>query len=130
MPQYTAASLVLENRALAGPDSLYSLPTSASQEDHNANAMTAARHAYEIVTNTRQVLAIELYTAARAIDLRLREHPDLQPGKGTQAAQHIIRQHVPYHRHGQRTARGRPIPGRIQSQLQVADEPVSSTAAS
>ncbi|MFL7812864.1 MAG: histidine ammonia-lyase [Anaerolineales bacterium] len=96
MPQYTAASLVLENRALAGPDSLYSLPTSASQEDHNANAMTAARHAYEIVTNTRQVLAIELYTAARAIDLRLREHPDLQPGKGTQAAQHIIRQHVPY----------------------------------
>ncbi len=96
MPQYTAASLVLENRALAGPDSLYSLPTSASQEDHNANAMTAARHTFEIITNTRYVLAIELYTAARAIDLRLRAHPDLQPGKGTQAAHQIIRNHVPY----------------------------------
>ncbi|MEJ2446954.1 MAG: histidine ammonia-lyase [Anaerolineales bacterium] len=96
MPQYTAASLVLENRSLAGPDSLYSLPTSASQEDHNANAMTAARHAYEIVANTSQVLAIELYTAARAIDLRLREHPELQPGKGSRAAHRIIRQHVPY----------------------------------
>lgn len=96
MPQYTAASLVLENRALAGPDSLYSLPTSASQEDHNANAMTAARHAYEIVTNMRHVLAIELYTAARAIDLRLREHPGLQPGAGTGIAHRIIRQHVPY----------------------------------
>lgn len=96
MPQYTAASLVLENRALAGPDSLYSLPTSASQEDHNANAMTAARHAYQIITNTRQVLAIELYTAARAIDLRTREHPTLQPGAGTRTAQQIIRHHVPY----------------------------------
>ncbi|MEJ2411743.1 MAG: aromatic amino acid lyase, partial [Anaerolineales bacterium] len=96
MPQYTAASLVLENRSLAGPDSLYSLPTSASQEDHNANAMTAARHAYEIVANTSQVLAIELYTAARAIDLRLRAHPELQPGKGSRAAHRIIRQHVPY----------------------------------
>jgi histidine ammonia-lyase len=96
MPQYTAASLVLENRGLAGPDSLYSLPTSASQEDHNANSMTAARHAYEIVNNTRQVLAIELYTAARAIDLRLRDHPELQPGRGSGVAHRIIRQLVPY----------------------------------
>ncbi len=44
MPQYTAASLVLENQTLATPDSVHSLPTSAEQEDHNANAMTAARH--------------------------------------------------------------------------------------
>ncbi len=96
MPQYTAASLVLENRSLAGPDSLYSLPTSASQEDHNANAMTAARHTLEIVNNTRQILAIELYTAARALDLRLREHPDLEPGAGTRAAYNLLRKHVPY----------------------------------
>ncbi len=96
MPQYTAASLVLENRSLAGPDSIYSLPTSGSQEDHNANAMTASRHALQVVKNTRQVLAIELYTAARALDLRLRAHPDLSPGKGSAAAYRIIRDHVPY----------------------------------
>jgi len=96
MPQYTAASLVLENRTLASPDSIYSLPTSAAQEDHNANAMTAARHAYQVVSNTRHVLAIELYTAARALDLRLRLQPELEPGRGSMAAQQIIREKVPY----------------------------------
>lgn len=96
MPQYTAASLVLENRALASPDSIYSLPTSASQEDHNANAMTASRHALQVVNNTRHILAIELYTAARALDLRLRAHPELRPGKGSAAAHKIIRDKVPY----------------------------------
>ena len=96
MPQYTAASLVLENRALATPDSIYSLPTSASQEDHNANSMTASRHAYEIVQNTTHVLAIELYAAARALDLRLRQSPKLSPGVGTQAALEFIRKEIPY----------------------------------
>lgn len=96
MPQYTAASLVLENRSLASPDSIHSLPTSAAQEDHNANAMTAARHALQVVTNTRQILAIELYTAARALDLRLRLHPELRPGIGSAAAHQIIRDAVPY----------------------------------
>ena len=96
MPQYTAASLVLENRSLATPDSINSLPTSASQEDHNANAMTAARHSYQIIKNTRHVLAIELYTAARAMDLRLRDQPDSSPGIGTKAAHKSIRKVVPY----------------------------------
>jgi len=75
MPQYTAASLVLENQTLASPDSVRSLPTSAEQEDHNANSMTAARHTREIIRNTAHVLAIEVYTAARALDLRLRKNP-------------------------------------------------------
>lgn len=70
MPHYTAASLVLENQTLATPDSIRSLPTSADQEDHNANAMTAARHAFEILQNLRQILSIEIYTAVRAITLR------------------------------------------------------------
>ena len=96
MPQYTAASLVLENKALASPDSIHSLPTSAAQEDHNANAMTAARHTYETLQNTRHVLAIELYTAARALDLRLRQVPKLSPGIGTRAALEFIRKKVPY----------------------------------
>jgi histidine ammonia-lyase len=96
MPQYTAASLVLENQTLAGPDSVRSLPTSAEQEDHNANSMTAARHAREILTNTTHVLAIELYTAARALDLRLRELPAARLGQGTQIVYQRIRRAVAY----------------------------------
>jgi histidine ammonia-lyase len=97
MPHYTAAALVLENRSLASPDSIHSLPTSASQEDFNANAMTAARHALQVVRNTRHILAIELFAASRALDLRLRDRPELQPGAGVQAAYQIIRNLVPYH---------------------------------
>ncbi len=82
MPQYTAASLVLENQTLATPDSIRSLPTSAGQEDHNANAMTAARHTYEIIENLRQILSIEIYTAIRAIELRKRVS-DGELGEGT-----------------------------------------------
>ena len=82
MPQYTAASLVLENRSLASPDSTNSLPTSAEQEDHNANSMTAARHTRDIVSNTTHVIAIEIYTAARALDLRLRDTPEADLGQG------------------------------------------------
>jgi histidine ammonia-lyase len=96
MPQYTAASLVLENQTLAGPDSVRSLPTSAEQEDHNANSMTAARHASQILENTAHVLAIELYSAARAIDLRVRDRPDYCLGAGTQAVYQRLRQTVPY----------------------------------
>jgi histidine ammonia-lyase len=96
MPQYTAASLVLENQALALPDSVHNLPTSGDQEDHNANAMTAARHARQVIENTAHVLAIELYTAARALDLRLRSMPDAQLGSGTQATWKALRAEVPY----------------------------------
>src|SRR5690606_37216983 len=90
MPQYTAASLVLENQTLAHPDSVHSLPTSGEQEDHNANATTAARHARQIVLNTAHVIAIELYTAARALDLRLRQYPDARLGQGTQEAYSLL----------------------------------------
>jgi histidine ammonia-lyase len=96
MPQYTAASLVLESQTLASPDSVYSLPTSAEQEDHNANAMTAARHAWQIIANTAHVLAIEVYTAARALDLRLREMPQGRLGQGVSAAHAKVREIVPY----------------------------------
>ena len=90
MPQYTAASLVLENQTLASPDSVRSLPTSGEQEDHNANATTAARHASDIAGNTSTVLAIELFSAKRALDLRKKEFPQAALGKGTgQAYQKI-----------------------------------------
>ncbi len=99
MPQYTAASLVLENQTLASPDSVRSLPTSAEQEDHNANSMTAARHARQILENAMHVLAIEFYTAARALDLRLRLLPDAKLGIGTEMVYRQIRQTLPEH-HG------------------------------
>ncbi len=96
MPQYTAASLVLENQTLAGPDSTRSLPTSGEQEDHNANAMTAARHARAVIANTAHVLAVEAYTAARALDLRLRQMPEARLGRGTAEAYRRLREAVPY----------------------------------
>lgn len=96
MPQYTAASLVLENQTLATPDSVHSLPTSAEQEDHNANSMTAARHTREIVTNAAHVLAIEVYTASRALHLRKRQNPDVVFGAGTANAYDIVRKRVGY----------------------------------
>ena len=96
MPQYTAASLVLENQTLATPDSVHSLPTSAEQEDHNANAMTAARHTRDIVANTAHVLAIEIYTATRALHLRRRQDPQVQFGQGTAKAYRTVRRSVKY----------------------------------
>ncbi len=94
--QYTAASLVLENQTLSSPDSVRSLPTSGEQEDHNANAMNAARHTRRVVANTGHVLAAEAYTAARALDLRLRTTPEARLGRGVTIAWQRIRERVPY----------------------------------
>jgi histidine ammonia-lyase len=96
MLQYTAASLALENQSLANSDAVLSLPTSGGQEDHNANSMTAARHARQIVDNVAHILTVELYTAARAIDLRLREKSEYRVGNGTQKIYEQIRRIVPY----------------------------------
>lgn len=96
LAQYTAASLVLENQGLANPDSVRSLPTSAGKEDHNANAMTAARHAWELAHNCAHVLAIELHSAARALDLRLQRRPDANMGAGTRLAHQRIRATAPF----------------------------------
>ncbi len=96
MPQYTAASLVLENQTLATPDSVHSLPTSAEQEDHNANAMTAARHCWMILQNVQHILSIELFVATRAVDLRLRTTKGGKLGAGTKALHDRIRLEIPY----------------------------------
>ena len=58
--------------------------------------MTAARHTRQIVANTAHVLAIEFYTAARALDLRLRQNPNAQFGEGTSKAYSTIRKSVAY----------------------------------
>lgn len=96
MPQYTAAALVLENQALSSPDSVLSIPTSGSQEDHNANAMNASKHVSQIIKNVQHILAIELYTASRALDLRLRMNPGKNPGIITGKVHQLIRKHVPF----------------------------------
>jgi histidine ammonia-lyase len=73
--QYTAAALVSDNKTLAHPDSVDSIPSSANQEDHVSMGANAARHTMEIIENLRYIIAIELLTAAQAVDLRA-EGPD------------------------------------------------------
>jgi histidine ammonia-lyase len=97
MLQYSAASLVLENQTLASPASVLSLPTSAGQEDHNANATMATRHLSKVIENIYHILAIELLTSAQALDLRLQQNPESRLGKGTNAAFQWIRSNFSFH---------------------------------
>jgi len=85
--QYTAASLVSENKVLAHPASVDSIPTSANQEDHVSMGTIAARQAQEVLENVQYVLAIEILAAAQGIDFQ----SDKQPGKGTAAAHKVVR---------------------------------------
>ena len=68
IPQYVAAALVSENKVLAHPACVDSIPTSANQEDHVSMGSISARKAREILNNVLNVLAIEVMTAAQAID--------------------------------------------------------------
>lgn len=68
--QYAAASLVSENKTLAHPASVDSIPSSANQEDHVSMGTIAARHANNIIANTRRVLAIEAFCAAQGVEYR------------------------------------------------------------
>lgn len=97
MPQYTAAALVSDNKTLAHPDSVDSVPSSANQEDHVSMGANAARHALEILENVRQIIAIELLTAAQAIDLRPEGPARL--GKGSAVAYRAVRQRVQFLEH-------------------------------
>lgn len=90
--QYSAASLVSENKVLAHPASVDSIPSSANQEDHVSMGTIAARQAAEILRNVRKVLAMELLTAVEAVDYREK----LTLGRGTQAAYDLLRGEVPF----------------------------------
>ena len=70
IPQYTAASLVSQNRQLCTPASVDSITSSNGQEDHVSMGANAALKAYQVLTNAWQVLGIELLTAAQALDFR------------------------------------------------------------
>ncbi len=90
--QYTAASLVSENKVLAHPASVDSIPTSANQEDHNSMGSIASTKCYQILRNAQAVVAIELICSAQGIDF----HEPLKCGKGTGAAYELIREHIPH----------------------------------
>jgi len=90
--QYTAASLVSENKVLAHPASVDSIPTSANQEDHVSMGTHGARKARAIFENALVVLAIELVSGAQALDF----HLPLQPGRGVAAAHRQIRAEIPH----------------------------------
>ncbi len=70
LAQYSAAALVSENKILAHPSSVDSIPTSANIEDHVAMATTAARKVHTVLGNARQVVGIELLVAAQALEWR------------------------------------------------------------
>ena len=89
--QYTAAALCAENRRLAAPAAVDSLPTSAMQEDHVSMGWGAARKLRRVLDNLRRILAVEWVTAARGIELRA----PLQPAAGTAAAVSLLRRRVP-----------------------------------
>ncbi len=80
--QYTAASLVSENKMLAHPASVDSIPSSANREDHVSMSTIAARTAAQIVANTQAVVGIELLCAYQALELRLQMEPDRAAGTG------------------------------------------------
>jgi histidine ammonia-lyase len=88
---YTQAALVAENRRLAAPASVDSLPTSAMQEDHVSMGWGAARKLRATVANLTRIVAVELACAARGLDLRA----PLRPAPGTAATLAALRTRVP-----------------------------------
>ena len=89
--QYTQAAVVSELKRLAAPASVDSIPSSAMQEDHVSMGWSAARKLRRAVDGLTTVLAVELLTAARALDLR----SPLEPGPATDAVVRVLREHVP-----------------------------------
>jgi histidine ammonia-lyase len=87
LAQYTQAAMVAENRRLAAPAGVDSLPTSAMQEDHVSMGWGAARKLRAALDNLRRILAVEAVCAARGLELRA----PLAPGPGTGAALAAIR---------------------------------------
>ena len=87
IPQYVAAALVSENKALCHPGSVDSIPTSAGQEDHVSMGNGAGLKALQVVANAERVLAIELLAGAQAVEFLA----PLEPGVGARAARAFVR---------------------------------------
>ncbi|HEY3544360.1 MAG TPA: histidine ammonia-lyase [Gaiellaceae bacterium] len=91
IPQYVAASLVSENKVLAHPASVDSIPTSAGQEDHVSMGNTSGLKAWQVLANCERGLAIELLAGAQGVEF----HAPLEPGAGVGAARAFIRELSP-----------------------------------
>ena len=87
IPQYVAAALVSENKVLAHPASVDSIPTSAGQEDHVSMGNAAGLKALQVLDNAERTLAIELLAGAQAIEFLA----PLQPGQGVRAVHDAVR---------------------------------------
>jgi histidine ammonia-lyase len=90
LAQYTAASLVCENRVLSTPAATGSIPTAADQEDFVSMATTTATKTKQIIANSAAIIAIELMAGTQALDFRR----PLKAGKGTEAAHSTVRKYV------------------------------------
>jgi histidine ammonia-lyase len=87
LPQYVAASLVSENKVLAHPASVDSIPTSAGQEDHVSMGNAAGLKAWQVLANVEWALAIELLAGAQGVEFLA----PLEPGAGARAARAFVR---------------------------------------
>ncbi|HEV8687630.1 MAG TPA: histidine ammonia-lyase [Gaiellaceae bacterium] len=105
IPQYVAASLVSENKVLAHPASVDSIPTSAGQEDHVSMGNAAALKAWQVLANTERALAIELLAGAQAVEFLA----PLEPGLGVRATRAFVRSLSP------RLGDDRPLSGEIEA---------------
>lgn len=94
--QYTAASLVSENKVLCHPGSVDSIPTSANQEDHNSMGSISAQKAWRVLRNVQTVIAIELMCAAQGLDFarQYQGSRELKAGRGVEAAYRAVRTHA------------------------------------
>ena len=121
--QYTAAALATENKVLAHPASVDTIPTSANVEDHVSMGVTAGLKLRDVIDNVEHILAIELMAAAQGIDFRRQELGEgARLGRGTAAAYALIRGHVPF------IERDRAMAGYIEAVRQlVADGSIVAT---
>ena len=92
VPQYTAASLVSENKILSHPASVDSIPTSLGQEDHVSMGGVSAVKLLQVFEHVEVILAIELLAAAQALDFR----KPLKPGEGVLVAHDYLRSEIPH----------------------------------
>jgi histidine ammonia-lyase len=96
LSQYTADTLIVEQRILCMPASIQSIPAAADQEDFVSMGMNTALKNFQILDNAYGILGIEFMAAAQALDLRNKYETPYKFGKGTQIAHNVIRKHVKY----------------------------------
>lgn len=94
--QYTAASLVSENKVLCHPASVDSIPTSANQEDHNSMGSIGAQKAWRVLKNVQTVLAIEMLCASQGLDFTREAEGGrtIKAGRGVESAYRFVRTHI------------------------------------